>query len=285
MFAKFHCAGKRVLDCPCGEGFGSNILSAVAESVLGIDISDAAIKHAAGKYQNKSLTFKCLDMAKVSTLPAKEFDVIVCFEGIEHVDEQAQLLALAGFERALKDDGLLIISTPNKHTYSDLPKYSNSFHVHEFYVDEFRSFLKSKFPFISEFGQSTVDGASIVPLAQKSDQVTSSFSFYESMPDGVESFDGIVRDPNQFVYLISVCSKTDLKTLNASGHFIIDLGRRSLIAQLSGPYTQISNLKQHVTGLNEIIGAMQNSASWRITRPLRWVKHRLTQFKHSILHR
>ena len=39
--------GKRVLDLASGEGFGSNLLAKTAQCVVGIDVDEAAIAHAA----------------------------------------------------------------------------------------------------------------------------------------------------------------------------------------------------------------------------------------------
>ena len=38
--------GRRVLDAACGEGYGSALLARGAQSVLGLDISPAAVAHA-----------------------------------------------------------------------------------------------------------------------------------------------------------------------------------------------------------------------------------------------
>src|SRR6202158_4675765 len=49
-FARRFAAGKRVLDAACGEGYGSALLGAVAESVVGVDIDASAIAHAGERY-------------------------------------------------------------------------------------------------------------------------------------------------------------------------------------------------------------------------------------------
>src|SRR5262249_62217038 len=48
---------KRVLDLATGEGYGSKILAAAASSVIGIDIDENAVRHAAEKYGAKNLQF------------------------------------------------------------------------------------------------------------------------------------------------------------------------------------------------------------------------------------
>ena len=53
------------------------------------------------------------------------FDVIVSFETIEHVDNGEKVFS--EFNRVLKDNGLLIISTPNKNI-SIQNNINNPFH-------------------------------------------------------------------------------------------------------------------------------------------------------------
>ena len=80
-FAARFCAGKQVVDVACGEGYGSQILSGVADSVTGIDISAEAVAHAAGRYGSDRLRFV---EASAALLPLEDdsVDVVVSFETI-----------------------------------------------------------------------------------------------------------------------------------------------------------------------------------------------------------
>src|SRR5689334_11915356 len=49
-FARRLVQGKRVLDCACGEGYGSALLADGAAEVVGVDIDAAAIAHAEERY-------------------------------------------------------------------------------------------------------------------------------------------------------------------------------------------------------------------------------------------
>ena len=51
-FASRFVAGKRVLDLACGEGYGSALLARRAATVVGVDVSQAAIDHARRTYPN-----------------------------------------------------------------------------------------------------------------------------------------------------------------------------------------------------------------------------------------
>jgi ubiquinone/menaquinone biosynthesis C-methylase UbiE len=136
-------AGKRVLDVACGEGYGSALLSRVASTVSGVDISNEAITHATAKY----LTQKNLNFIEASCtqLPFADhsFDVVVSFETIEHITEHDAFLD--EIKRVLTVDGLLIISSPNKAEYSDARNFQNEFHVKELYRDELAALIAKQF--------------------------------------------------------------------------------------------------------------------------------------------
>lgn len=144
--------GKIVVDVACGEGYGANLMMGSAKFVYGFDISEDAIKHAQETYSRKGLEFQ---VAGVNTLPAanKSIDVLVSFETIEHLDEVLQHKFLKEIKRVLKNDGLLVISTPNRAIYSDKYNYRNPFHVKEFYRDEFVAFLKDFFHTVHVYDQ------------------------------------------------------------------------------------------------------------------------------------
>ena len=134
--------GKKVLDAACGTGYGSAILSKYAQEVCGIDISIDAVKYASDNYNKENLNFKVAD---IENLPFEDnyFDVVVSFETIEHVNAEKQKKFLSEIKRVLKEDGILVISTPNCEVYDK--RGENKFHVSEFSFVGFESFLKSKF--------------------------------------------------------------------------------------------------------------------------------------------
>lgn len=144
--------GKIVVDAACGEGYGSFIMSETAEKVYGVDISVEAVSVATAKYTNSNLKFI---KGSIEALPFEEnsVDVLVSFETIEHVDEKIQGKFLKEAKRILKQDGVFIISTPDKKIYSDQYNYKNKFHIKEFYKGEFINFLKIEFQFIKMYNQ------------------------------------------------------------------------------------------------------------------------------------
>ncbi len=139
------CAGKNVVDAACGEGYGSSFIAEKATCVIGIDISHEAIENAKGKYQKENLHYY---EASVERIPVEDnwADVFVSYETIEHVTEDIQRKFLKEIRRILKKDGILIMSSPDKRNYSDIPQFHNEFHVHELYFEEFDALLKRYFP-------------------------------------------------------------------------------------------------------------------------------------------
>ncbi|WP_428743709.1 methyltransferase domain-containing protein, partial [Sulfurimonas sp.] len=139
---------KYVLDAACGSGYGSGILADVATQVYGIDIDAEAIEYAQNTYAHKNLEFQT---ASVTEIPFEDdtFDIVISFETIEHLAEPSQQLFMDEIERVLKQDGILIMSTPDKELYSEKNLYNNHFHIKEFYEKEFYNFLRSRFKHVN----------------------------------------------------------------------------------------------------------------------------------------
>jgi len=151
-FAAKFVAGKKILDLACGVGYGSKILSdSNASKIYGCDISSESIKYANKNYANNNIKFETMDATNLK-FPDSFFDCIVSFETIEHVPKYKQVLD--EFHRVLKNDGLLIISTPNKDvTSKGRDKPINPFHFKEFTVNEFSDMLNNLFTNVNLFSQ------------------------------------------------------------------------------------------------------------------------------------
>ena len=168
------CANTRTLDAACGEGYGSAMLAQMATSVEGVDISPQAIEHARQRYGH--LERAGFSVADCTSLPFgdNEFDRVVSFETLEHLAEHDQLLA--EFRRVLKPDGCLILSSPDKATYSDAQNTVNEHHVKELYRDELEELIRRHFPAYRLLGQKlmfhsaiwSIDGFHRVALDQVS---------------------------------------------------------------------------------------------------------------------
>jgi SAM-dependent methyltransferase len=151
-FARPLAPGRRVLDAACGEGYGSAMMAAAGARVLGLDIGAEAVAHARLRYAGvPGLAFEQGDATALDHLPDASFDLVLSFETLEHV--QAQERMLDGFARLLAPGGLLLVSTPDRHTYTDLTGVQNPHHVRELYRPEFEAMLAARFPARRLFGQ------------------------------------------------------------------------------------------------------------------------------------
>lgn len=144
-----------VLDAASGEGYGSDLLASRAQRVCGLEIDPQAVAQAQRKYQRPNLEHIRGSIAALPFPPAT-FDAAVSFETIEHVPRDLQEAFLGEVKRVLKPAGVLVISTPDKRVYSDLPGYHNEFHVQEFYRQEFRDFLGRHFKHVKFWEQTAM---------------------------------------------------------------------------------------------------------------------------------
>jgi len=167
-FASKFTFDKKVLDLACGEGYGVNILARNAKSVTGIDYDEKTINHAKKTYKQKNIEFLKGSITDVPIKDSKLFDVIVCFEAIEHVDEQEKVLQEV--KRLLKEDGIFLISTPNKIVYDSEQIEPNPFHKKELTMDEFQNLLKPYFTNVKVYGQKALNTSNIWPLNTSSEE-------------------------------------------------------------------------------------------------------------------
>ena len=133
-------AGARVLDAGCGEGYGTDRLTAVAAEVTGVDLEEPVIRRAASRYPRARF-----DAANLVSLPY-----------FEHLHSPQEFLTECA--RVLAPGGLLIISTPNRLTFSP-DGMRNPFHTFEFAPEELRATVAQHFSSIELAG--TFHGARV----------------------------------------------------------------------------------------------------------------------------
>src|ERR1700758_102313 len=131
------CAGREVLEAGCGEGYGADLIAGVARRVVAMDYDAAAVAHVRGRYPTVEAVQA--NLARLP-LPDASVDVVVNFQVIEHLWDQAQFVAECA--RVLRPSGLLMVSTPNRITFSpgrDTP--INPFHTRELNAGELTALL------------------------------------------------------------------------------------------------------------------------------------------------
>jgi len=111
----------------------------------------------------------------------------------------------------LADDGVFIVSSPDKHTYSDVTGFRNEYHVRELYRDELLALLAAHFPEVRLYGQKLLFQSAIWALDDAGAPVGVAASTAESAADGSTLLkSGLVYDP---LYFIAVCSRRPLADL------------------------------------------------------------------------
>jgi SAM-dependent methyltransferase len=201
------CINKRTLDAACGEGYGSAMLACAAASVEGVDISSQAIGHALKRYGG--LPGVGFQVADCTSLPFDddEFDRVVSFETLEHLAEHDRLLA--EFRRVLKPDGFLVLSSPDKASYSDAQDTVNEFHVKELYREELEVLIKRHFPAYRLLGQKLMFHSAVWSMDKLSrvalDQVSA---------DSLNSPDSVTQPP---MYYIALCAQDETSLPDVQG--------------------------------------------------------------------
>ena len=190
--------GKRVLDAGCGNAYGTATLArAGATDVVGVDIDAAVLEAARGSLPDNV----SLQTADLRALPFEDaaFDVAVCFEVIEHVDNPERVIS--ELRRVLAQDGLLIVSSPNRDVYPA----GNPHHKHEFLPDELAGALAERFD--------------QVRLVRQHDWLASAVLEDEAFElDDAGSFEASVRKtlaakPGQELYTLALASSAPLPTV------------------------------------------------------------------------
>jgi 2-polyprenyl-3-methyl-5-hydroxy-6-metoxy-1,4-benzoquinol methylase len=140
--------GQRVIDMACGEGYGSDVLSHSAASVVGVDANPDAHEHAKARYTRPGLRFE----RNMIQLFAEPCDAVVFLQTIEHVPDPGELLE--HFKRILDPGGVAYISTPNVLTLAPegAERSGNPWHVHEYRAGEFRALLAEHFAHVEVLG-------------------------------------------------------------------------------------------------------------------------------------
>jgi SAM-dependent methyltransferase len=142
--------GARVLDMACGEGYGSEVLSRSAASVIGVDANPEAHEHARLRYARQNLTFE-RGMVESHGEP-EAYDAVVFLQTIEHVQDPAAVLR--HFRSLLAPGGVAYVSTPNLLTLAPpgAVKSDNPWHIKEYRAAEFAELCRGVFDQVQMLG-------------------------------------------------------------------------------------------------------------------------------------
>ena len=145
LAAAEYCEGLRVLDAACGAGYGVAILQSTgAAEVCGVDIDRDVVGRAREQFCEPAIEF-CVDNCEGLNLIDGPFDLICCFEAIEHFEQPERFLGRA--VQLLSSDGVLLVSTPDRAATPSFVngRPRNPFHAREWHRHEFSALLSTYF--------------------------------------------------------------------------------------------------------------------------------------------
>jgi len=200
--------GRKVLDLGSGEGFGAAILAESATQVVGVDVDARTVEHSRLNYAATNLEFRVGTALDLSDFEAGSFEAVVAFEIIEHVKDQERVLAEV--ERLLANDGVLVISTPDRRLYSEVTGQRNPFHEQELGIEEFHELLAKSFPYIASWGQRTITGSHLNTLKRPSGEGAAEQQDFYIERSGDEW--RLAGDPAA-LYVVALASKVALPAL------------------------------------------------------------------------
>jgi SAM-dependent methyltransferase len=284
IFAADFVINKSVLDAGCGSGYGANFLACQgAKYVLGVDISPEAIAYAREHYHRDNLEYQVMDVTNLE-LDDKTFDVVVAFEVIEHLQNQEKFLA--EIARVLRDDGLFIISTPNREIYR-LGLEPNPFHTKEFNFEEFYKILKKYFYNVKIFAQNYFAGILIAPVFDNL-QVNKEVVIDNSL----------LKGNSQPLYFVALCSQSELlETIHVRKLIHFSYDRDEYLGKIQAEFEdkltwalrlnkEVQRLSEELVRREERLSALEEglaNAQESITQQAEALRHQLLALQESLL--
>lgn len=124
LFAGF----EKVLDLGCMEGLGSLLLTKTCKKVIGLDFYKKHVKNAKTMLKNeKKISFVGTDFLEYKR--TDEFDGVVCFDVLEHIDQSQEKKFLTNCCCCLKKHGSLLIGFPSIESQIYASPYNKNSHI------------------------------------------------------------------------------------------------------------------------------------------------------------
>ncbi len=260
--------GKEVLDAGCGVGYGCEILAeGGASRVVGLDIATEAIEGAIVR-AGSIAEFVLGDLEQLP-FTTGSFDVVVCFEVIEHLRRRE--LALDELRRVLRPEGVLIVSSPNRNVY--LP--GNPHHVHEYTPSELHAALAKRFRHVALSGQHQWVASLVTDDLGHLGRQTPSAGV--EIAASVRKVVGVAS--GEEVYTLAVAGDGPLPVMRGTAMLTDAIDLRWWHGQLTALERELEALRSSVSwrATAPLRSAKRRSSSWRVSSPLRSAKRRLAE--------
>lgn len=298
-------SGKRILDAGCGLAYGTKMLAqAGAEEVVGVDLASAALDSVRPDMPANAR----LEVGDIRELPHEDntFDLVVCFEVIEHLDESG--VALDELARVLAPDGLLLLSSPTRQEHAPI----NPDRRHEFKPQELADEVGRRFRNVRLMRQQNYLASAIVTddvHAERSEDPVDGLPVYKLVGGSAdrETFtlamagDGPLPPPAMVTMLTGTADLREAFSffeeqdaqLKRHAQRIHDLeqqllnhreledrliqaeqelGNKNFPGSLEEAWREVAQLTDRLDGTRRILEDVLNSPSWRFTAPLRNLK-------------
>lgn len=127
----------KVLEVGCGEGRGIPLILEHTTDFTAVDKIEPAIDQLKKKFP--VARFVSMNIPPLAGLPDNTYDVVVSFQVIEHIKDDA--LFLKEIARVLKPGGVVLITTPNR----TMSLTRNPWHIREYIAPELTTLARRSF--------------------------------------------------------------------------------------------------------------------------------------------
>jgi SAM-dependent methyltransferase len=154
QFAAPYCRGRNVLDAGCGAGLGAHYLARHgATKAIGVDVSTEAIDEAQREFAGEAVSFRVGDLQRLDSVfdASERFGAIVSFEVLAHLPEPDAFLGATC--KLMEQDGVLVLSTPNREAVMANGPPAYSFYFDPFDPRRFEDLLNRHYGIVQLWGQ------------------------------------------------------------------------------------------------------------------------------------
>jgi acetyltransferase-like isoleucine patch superfamily enzyme/2-polyprenyl-3-methyl-5-hydroxy-6-metoxy-1,4-benzoquinol methylase len=132
---RFLTPADAVLDLGCGDGYLTQLFREKCGRIIGIDYCEEAVATARERFGLDCRHMSCTAL----DFPPASFDVVTCFELLEHLTRLQAKRTVAESHRVLKPGGRFVGSTPVRPSPGG--PYGTYSHIHEYTAAELRALL------------------------------------------------------------------------------------------------------------------------------------------------